>query len=741
MRDEEFDQKTHNYVSGAEGAQPADNTEASENLTFKGNPELRKTADSRAGRFLRQLATLNATRTLITTRLFPNDLQRITEDPITGCTAIFLNGLSNNDAFDLMLRMGISGSRSRMLDLLNRFDNYPLLIRTLAGEVSKDRRTPGDFDAWLDAHPNFTPRLDSLRPPDRKAHVLAYALRGLTIDDRRVLVTIAGFRMPASYDTLVALLVRTNAYPGQSLTKSASDAKRASSKGPHPVGNLEANSLLSLLGLSRQRRDARPAQENLTAQPDAARRNAKAFTDEAQLDRTLQLLEDRGLVGWDRRANRYDLHPIVRSVTWDRINQTTQQDIYARLSDHFSPIANIDINNVRKYEDLTPAIELYHALIGLNRYDAAYELFRDRLEDVTLFRLAVARERAELLEHLFPEGINVLPPLSRSEMQAFTLNSLAIAYHASGRPEKAINIFQLHNSLRQHNGDRKNLTIGLRNLADSQRHCGKLLQSHLSILEALGLARKREDRFHEGACLQLIGTMVTLRGNAELGRKLLTKAFLLFDQLGEDQSKGLCRASLAECELILGFPEDAKRSANHALELAHVERFERDVIRAIRLQGLTSLVLAQIEPAEEYLNQALARARSINYVEEELPTLTALATLEMKRKDFGAARELLNSVWDTALRGPYPIFHADALNVLAQLEEAQGNRNSGIKVAQNAYEKAWCDGISVDQKQLWAYAQGLKTAEALLTTWGGNIPTMPPFGMNAAAKTSELLIE
>jgi len=44
--------------------------------------------------------------------------------------------------------------------------------------------------------------------------------------------------------------------------------------------------------------------------------NDKPFPNERLLDAALTDLEDRGLLGWDKRANRYDLHPIVRNVVW-----------------------------------------------------------------------------------------------------------------------------------------------------------------------------------------------------------------------------------------------------------------------------------------------------------------------------------------------------------------------------------------------------------------------------------------
>ncbi len=44
------------------------------------------------------------------------------------------------------------------------------------------------------------------------------------------------------------------------------------------------------------------------------------FATDRELDAALSELEDRGLLGWDRRANRYDLHPIVRGVAWNGLD-------------------------------------------------------------------------------------------------------------------------------------------------------------------------------------------------------------------------------------------------------------------------------------------------------------------------------------------------------------------------------------------------------------------------------------
>ncbi len=123
-------------------------------------------------------------------------------------------------------------------------------------------------------------------------------------------MTIAAFRMPAAYDTLVALFVGED----------------------------------------------------------------KPCSDETALIAILADLEDRGLLGWDRRANRYDLHPIVRGVTWAGLGNETRHGIYETLSTHFESLPKIDDwQQVERLEDLTPAIELYNTLVGLRRYDEAVD--------------------------------------------------------------------------------------------------------------------------------------------------------------------------------------------------------------------------------------------------------------------------------------------------------------------------------------------------------------------------------
>src|SRR5438552_4126981 len=123
MADDDLDQRTANFVAGALGL-----PESAEQ-TFTGQDRLRKTADLRTGAFLRKLATVHSARILISTRLYPADLQMDTAAGRSGCAATFLHHLSADDALNLWRAFGISGSREAPLPLFHTVDDHPLLIQ------------------------------------------------------------------------------------------------------------------------------------------------------------------------------------------------------------------------------------------------------------------------------------------------------------------------------------------------------------------------------------------------------------------------------------------------------------------------------------------------------------------------------------------------------------------------------------------------------------------------------------
>jgi hypothetical protein len=338
LADDDLDEQTANELAGAIGLAE----EVRE--TYFEKYRLRRCADPRAGEFLKKLTRVRASRVLVSTRLYPAELQTEAAQPLPGCYPHFLRGLTDDDALALW-RGFIGGERSgtsaQLLPLFRAFGHYPLLLRALAGEVAVYRPAPGDFERWHQDHPQFNPA--GLPLKNARTHVLHFALRGLDAMPRRVLYTLATFRMLTTWDTLRALLV------GQ----------------------------------------------------------GKPCPNERALDAVLTELEDRGLVGWDKPANRYDLHPIVRTVVWAMLNPTVKQDLHGTLLRYFEAVPKVDAANVKVLDDLAPVIELYCSLVGLQRFEDAANMFIERLFEPMLNNLSLSRTAAELLEPLLGEDLDI----------------------------------------------------------------------------------------------------------------------------------------------------------------------------------------------------------------------------------------------------------------------------------------------------------------------------------------------
>ncbi|MEK6260503.1 MAG: TIR domain-containing protein, partial [Planctomycetota bacterium] len=469
LQDDELDRATANYVAQAYGLPET------AQQSFTGQHRLRLTADPRVGSFLRKLTQVRAARILVSTRLFPSDLQMANGEAMSSCFAYFLTGLSDNDALELWRGFGAKGSRETLLPMLASFDKHPLLIQALASVVAHDRRAVGDFDAWHKRNPDFNPfkLLDGMQ---RKSHVLSHALRGLDEQQLRLLQTIAAFRMPTTYETLVALFVKVEGGGGKAEEKEVkNESSQSSSTLPLPPS---------------------------------------AFTSEPALDAALTTLEDRGLLGWDRRANRYDLHPIVRGVVWSALDTARRRDVCGTLHEHFAPIEVPDFENVESLDDLTPAIELFHTLIELERYEDAFHVFRDRLNDATLYRLSASRVRIELVERLFPDGLGHPPRLSAPAAQSHTLNALALAYDVSGQPGAAVPVFRRMCEVAERQKDQSHISVALCNLSDAQRMSGDVRAAEASARAVLLTLREERNEFLKAVGLYQLGLVLAVRSAA-----------------------------------------------------------------------------------------------------------------------------------------------------------------------------------------------------------------------------------
>jgi tetratricopeptide (TPR) repeat protein len=633
-----------------------------------GRHPLRRTADRWAGDFLKRLAGVTASRILLSSRLFPSDLQRIDGSPWKGSNALYLTGLSETDALDLWRAFGAKGSREKLLPVFDTFGRHPLLIQVLAGVVAEFRHAPGDFDAWRDAQLEFN--VSGLPLVQLRSHVLDQALRGLTGPQRKVLHTVAGFRMPVGFATLRELFV----------------------------------------GPERLRREE-DGNEMQSWEP--------LFQSVRGLDVTLTVLEDRGLLGWERRANRYDLHPIVRGVVWEELDKKGRFRVHQALCAYFQSLPPVQAAHVQGLEDVVPAIELYQALIGLGRYDDAWQVFRERLNTALHSLLSASQQQIGLLELLFPDGHGASPRLQSEEQKGWAIHALAEAYFYKGLPGMASELFR--RVLTSPACASRLVNAAWHDLSGSLFHSGQLHEAERAARHSLRLSHELADLFWEAVSLGYLFHPLRARNDEDHMRQAGTRSLRLFTKLRRTRCAGVAKALLADLALR---QKDFTRAADLAAEAwgaAHLKRRERDFIRAARVQGAAAFGQGHLDTAAERLQCALKRARAVEFVEEELPSLIALATLHHEKGRTDEARELLNEVWEPAEAGPYPLFHADALNLLARIEHGTGCRDAATDAAARAYRKSWCDGPP------YAYHWGLQDAKQLLAEVGASEPDLPAF--------------
>lgn len=408
-----------------------------------------------------------------------------------------------------------------------------------------------------------------------------------------------------------------------------------------------------------------------------------------EFDDDLKILESRGLLHWDRKTNKYDLHPIVRRFAYDRLTATDRTGAHERLVNYFEAVPKPE--KVEKLEDLAPVIELYHHTVRAGKLDEARDLFSDRLSPNPLyFQFGAYQLIAELLRALFLDGEDKPPRLKDESAQAWTLNELANAYSLSGQPRRAVPLFEMHNALREKAGDKKNLAIGLGNVAAyGQLPIGALSEAERNLLRRIDLCREIEDEFREAVGHRELGRVLFYRGAWQEAEQELDTGLKLFEKQHVVQSEGVVWSYRALRFFLLArdnpkYPsgtmskiknlKSSIASAQRALELAEGGDpniggavLPRDVVRSRWLLGAAYRANNELTLAEENLSKALSLCRQINLVDHEADILLDLARLRYAQGDFKDAQEKASEALVITERSGYVLTGADVNLFLATL--------------------------------------------------------------------------
>lgn len=409
------------------------------------------------------------------------------------------------------------------------------------------------------------------------------------------------------------------------------------------------------------------------------------FGSKSAFNEVLEELENRGLLFFDREHRRYDLHPIVRSYCYDRLRD--KKGVHSQLRDYFASVPEPD--RIESIDDLQPVIELYHHTVNSGRYYEAAELLRDRLTQQIYFQFGAYNQVVELMKALFPRGEKNPPAFEREDAQAWCFNTLANAYSLSGQPRHAVPLVEMAVAIGEKMGDKRNLAIGLGNLADDQLKIGDLESAESNLRREAKIFEEIDNRKDLDVPFSILGRILNYIGRYKESEEFLSKTVAISREFKSIQYEGVANAYRSLRALLMDDPKEALKCANNALEFANQfakesSPVEADFCWAYWLIGASHLAKGDLEDAEKHLNEAIQRDRKINLVEIEAAILLEFAKLRRLQKRDEESLKLASEALEIANRCGHILQQADIHLFLAEFYKDAGDIEKAKEHAETA---------------------------------------------------------
>jgi tetratricopeptide (TPR) repeat protein len=426
------------------------------------------------------------------------------------------------------------------------------------------------------------------------------------------------------------------------------------------------------------------------------------------LDNDLRDLVDRGLLHFDEKNKKFDLHPIVRRFAYDHFTALQRTKAHAILLVYFEAVTPPP--KIEKLEDLAPVIELYHHTVRAGELDTAFELLYTRLAEQLYYQLGAYQLVIELSSALFSHNTDLLPNLKDTFSKAFVLGLLGNVYGAAGMPFRAVKYYENLISLLEDAKDEKNLAKGLGEMLSFVLiPIGRLRVAEDNLRRGIALCKKNQNVENEAVGHQELGLLLSYRGSWEEADQELIIAEKHIDEFGVGRTNfvSIVRSYRSQRALLMNREvtsvssinlkssiELAQRAINLAEEGAQ-KRYsvERDFVRANWLLGAAYLLDGHLDLAEHNLTEAIVRCRNINLVSEEADILLDLGRLRYDQKNYEEAKSLAEEALLITERCGYVLQGADVNLFLAQYALEQENDKVKTKqYAETALKLATCDG-------------------------------------------------
>jgi tetratricopeptide (TPR) repeat protein len=439
------------------------------------------------------------------------------------------------------------------------------------------------------------------------------------------------------------------------------------------------------------------------------------FADEQVLIIGWRELIERGLILYNSDINRSELHPIVRQYAYERLGD--KEATHVDLRNYFALVPTP--TRVKRIEDLTSAIELYHHTVQAQLYPSAVALLRDRISVPLYYQFSAYQKYRSLLSEIVPNEDIVFDEYTWASMsdKAWLAGEAAKLYGVLGQPIAAAAMYKqqiLFTSDREKAFASYNLGKYLIELGNLRRARRFLADSAVIFNRDFHLDRREDDTWRE------ISRLWSIRGDYKESKDILDKLYT--NHRNAHDLRG-------QFEDVLGYIMfyirlDATSAFMYTKKLQELLQkdtegilfTERDFIRVKWLTGSSIIVLLNpkkhqinlssdhsdykvhsilnkyVDEAELQLNEAIRQCRLAGLIEMEADILLSLAKWHELKGDIKLSLFIAEDAHSIANRRNYKLKEAETKLFIATLHKSLGDYESAATYSKEAYDIAMCDG-------------------------------------------------
>ncbi len=655
---------------------PDDKLDSPTDIVADRNP--RDTIRDEDGDLLRSLAAAAPSKLLISSRLTPRVFVNPSDQLIPGARRIMLPGLRPSDAERLLRSCGVDGNSDTIQAYLaTNCDNHPLVIGILGGLVKNYLPARGEFDRWVsDPRAGANLELANLNLVQRRNHILRAALASLSDESRRLLSVLALISESVDYETLLGInplvppkpeILPKPKRPGRGLKKrvSSDEFKFILERYTHELSLWEHSIIMS---------------EDYDNSPEvlgAEKRLAVAVGD----------LEQRGLLQYDSRSDRYELHPVVRSIAVRGLGRSERFEYGQKVVDHFSRAGRHSFLSAKTRDDLEYGIHLVRAWLHMDKHDEAFKtLMQHKLVDALLNNLEDYSEVLKLVRPFYNSDWGAIADRLSPGRYATLSLKVAIALRNTREFDQSISVYNLAMEVFLREDFWRNVRVVLGGVSSILFMNNKLKESNKYNEISLELARLTDEPMLKYLTYNRMFKHFSRVGRWDDATRMMQLRDELIDRLDEKQLASLgAWSSKRELDYVTTsywMGDLDLDTLNSAEERAKLKLGERTALRGFRLlRGIYFLERGEWSAALESLVDALQMARESGVPDAEAETGIALAKQQLSQlpEPLEEAERL------SQLRNPADRF-------LAQLWLALGETELAEHHALCAYEWALADG-------------------------------------------------